>query len=233
MGKPLSVRGLILGASILLAVATPANAVVTLNFAAYPGSSVSFDGSTDSFQLKDLSSPPGFQWWITSVTGGTEDSLAKYGFIKPKDSSISWFSWGNITKDGTKEYAKVNTPGLLNISDGSKTLTADVDWIQIHTDGAQGGLNLNAEVNLSNIKYDGTLSDLLAFKAVNSGIVNLTFQFASITSLTALSEDTAKTTGASYSGTITAVPEPTTILAGALLLLPFGASAIRLISKKR
>jgi hypothetical protein len=31
----------------------------------------------------------------------------------------------------------------------------------------------------------------------------------------------------------TAVPEPTTIIAGALLLLPFGASTVRILRKNR
>jgi hypothetical protein len=33
--------------------------------------------------------------------------------------------------------------------------------------------------------------------------------------------------------TVSAVPEPTTMVAGALLLLPFGASALRILRKKR
>ncbi|MGH7972844.1 MAG: hypothetical protein ACREIC_29365 [Limisphaerales bacterium] len=32
--------------------------------------------------------------------------------------------------------------------------------------------------------------------------------------------------------TVSAVPEPTTILAGALLLLPFGGSTIRILRRK-
>jgi hypothetical protein len=34
-------------------------------------------------------------------------------------------------------------------------------------------------------------------------------------------------------GTLTAVPEPTTMIAGALLLLPFGASTLRFMRKNR
>ena len=35
------------------------------------------------------------------------------------------------------------------------------------------------------------------------------------------------------SGAITAVPEPTTIIAGALLLVPFGASTFRMLRRNR
>jgi hypothetical protein len=34
-------------------------------------------------------------------------------------------------------------------------------------------------------------------------------------------------------GAITMVPEPTTLIAGALLLLPFGASMIQVLRRKR
>jgi hypothetical protein len=65
--------------------------------------------------------------------------------------------------------------------------------------------------------------------------VNLIFQFSTPESLTQLSSSGG--TAGSYSGDLTAalvpVPEPTTIIAGALLLLPLGASTLRILRRNR
>jgi hypothetical protein len=62
----------------------------------------------------------------------------------------------------------------------------------------------------------------------------LTFQFNPGESLTQLT--TGSDQVGSYSGSLaaaTAVPEPSTVFAGALLLLPFGISSVRILRKHK
>jgi hypothetical protein len=65
--------------------------------------------------------------------------------------------------------------------------------------------------------------------------MDVTFQFSPGMTLTQLTSGSGPYTS-SFSGSmsgVSGVPEPTTIIAGALLLLPFGASAVRILRKNR
>jgi hypothetical protein len=97
-----------------------------------------------------------------------------------------------------------------------------------------GGVNAAATVNISGMTYTGANPDLIALvnQASGSGSVNLSFQFATPGTLSFLTSGTGPY-GTSYSGSMTAViPEPATIIAGALLLLPFGASTIGILRRR-
>jgi ABC-type uncharacterized transport system YnjBCD substrate-binding protein len=94
-------------------------------------------------------------------------------------------------------------------------------------------------VNLTGMSYTGGNADLLALASnPNGGNLNLTFQFSGTDpSMTGLFAGSG-ISSVSYSGSIsstasTAVPEPSTVLAGALLLLPFGVSTVRILRKHK
>lgn len=115
------------------------------------------------------------------------------------------------TPQGPLETAAVSGTGNLNIFDGSFTLTADLNWVDIATFGTAGSLNTLGTANLSNILYSGSNIDLLALANAGSGTQTATFQFSSPTSLTDLFTNSLSITSTSFSGSISAVPVPASI----------------------
>lgn len=85
-------------------------------------------------------------------------------------------------------------------------------------------VNVNGDINLSNVQYSGTNADLLALKAdanANGGVFTLTFQFTPAESLTKL--EAVGTHKSTYSGSIDAsslgvasVPEPSSLALGCI-----------------
>jgi len=187
-----------------------------------PGSQFNITGGIADGQL------PGSlaQWQIT--TPGAADGLSG------EFSGGPW-SYGAITISDGVQTANVTTPtGGMAIADAlGVLLTGNVNWVQISTIGAGGSLNAFATINITDLSYSGVNAALLGLVAEGNtvGSVDLTFQFASPDSLTMLSEYGGA--AGSYSGSIAAVPEPTTVIAGALLLLPFGASTLRILRRNR
>lgn len=211
----------------LVMFATVTQAAFSLDLSPIPGSQIAFYGTGSQFDITPSISPP-WQWQITS--GGTG---VAWGL--PGQFTGGPWSYGPITVNGADQTASVVGPlGGLIIQDAALVnLTGTINWVEVSTSDFIGGVNAKATVNISNLLYNGANADLitLATAAAGNGSVNLSFQFAPGMTLTAL------TTGngpylSSYSGTLTPVPEPTTILAGALLLLPLGASTIRILRRK-
>jgi hypothetical protein len=212
--------------------AVTSQAALTLNFSSTVSSTIQFNGAASTFQFNN--SPGSFggnQWWITSEVGGTGSGLGLLGEVLNGP-----FSYGAITTSGNEQTASVIGPlGGLVIHDGSgNDLTGTVDWMNVETFNSIGGLNSLLNVNVTDLAYAGLNQDLLSLVALGGGTgsMNVSFQFNPGQTLTQLS------TGAgpyetSYSGSLSAVPEPTTIIAGALLLLPFGASTLRILRRNR
>lgn len=94
-------------------------------------------------------------------------------------------------------------------------LTGDVSWIQIYTFGASGAVNVGGDVNLTNLDYTptsaATSNPALAALESGAGTVVVSFQFAAPQSLTQLTGDTSSVS-TSYSGSVSAVPEPGTLI---------------------
>ena len=120
----------------------------------------------------------------------------------------------------------------ITINDGTALLTGSINWVEITTINNGGILNDSAVVNVTGLSYSGVNQDLvsLATLAGGDGSLNLSFSFTSGGMLTDLTD--GGTYGTSYSGSIAAVPEPTTLIAGALLLLPFGVSTLWIVRKQ-
>jgi len=204
----------------------------SLDFSSTSGSEVVF-GPGSQFNITggiaDAQLPGGVaQWQITTL--GAADGLSG------EFSGGAW-SYGAITQSGPLQTANVTTStGGMAISDAlGVLLTGNVNWVQISTLGAGGSLNAFATVNISDLSYSGVNAALLGLVADGNtlGSVDLTFQFSSPESLTYLSGLATPMDSGSYSGSIAAVPEPTTVIAGALLLLPFGASTLRILRRNR
>jgi hypothetical protein len=145
---------------------------------------------------------------------------------------------GNFTLDtahiwteqvGSLEYdcTWVLGTGTLSIEDSTSHLfTADVQWVNAFRLGTAGGLNPAEVVNLSNFSYAGTNAALQSLSAVGEGTASITFQFVPALSLAQLTTPGADNT-TSYSGALTAIPEPgpyAAIVGSAAL---FGAMLLR------
>jgi hypothetical protein len=200
-------------------VSSQSRAEIVLDFSSLSGAAVNFNGDgTFSFTPAD-----GNQFTITD-SKGVGESIDDTGYI------TGTFRVSDITPpNSTIQTAKVTGTGSLYIDDrdGGK-LTATLTWNSIIRAGAGDILNFDEGINLTSIQYSGSESDYLPFVNAGSGVGVVSFQFSSGAnkSLEYLSTHTAS---ASFSGTLTAVPEPSTIVAGAgalgLLLVGVGAGS--------
>jgi hypothetical protein len=203
---------------------------IVLDFSSDIGSSIRFNGNTDSFMFNQGLS--GYDFMVTLAHDGFGDSLGLKGNISGD------FTIGSISSNGPTQSAPVTSVGgVISIFDGTTSLTADIAWIDIFTNGTIGGLNAGGTVNVTNFSYGGSNNDLtsLATLGMGSGIAALSFQFVPSQSLTTLTAN-GTTTSTSYSGSIgnsaaTSVPDGGSTLAllgGAL----FGAAGLRRKFKK-
>lgn len=200
----------------------PGYGQLNLNFSANAGTGLQFNGASDSFQFS--SDGAGYQWHITSETGGGSALNLNGAF------SNGPFHYGPITITGSGltmiQSAMVTGPlGGFIINDGSgHNLSGTVNFIDVETyaTGSSGGMNaLNLTVNLTGVTYSGSNPDLLLFRAEQPGTLDLSFQFSPGQTLTQLSTGTGPYL-TSYSGSIAVVPEPSTLALaglGGLLLL--------------
>lgn len=178
----------------LFATVTAQAAVVTLNFSSTEN--VVFNGNgTFTFPTDAVTGNN-----ILIVSGGSGSAVGLEGAI------TGTFAIGPVATVGPLQAALVGGKGKLTIDDGvGNDLTADLVWYNMYTIGPFGGLNAGATVNLTNFSYAGANADLVDLASAPAGIVTTTFQFTSATSLTFLKNNKTST---SYSGSITAVPEP-------------------------
>lgn len=162
---------------------------------------------------------------FTNTTVGT----GSYGFNvtsnQPADAGLigsisGLYSYVNsaIVVNGSQQSVNVTGTGTLTINDnngtGGNNLTGTVGGFSLSfTQGIGGVLNENAVVNLTGVTYSGSNADLKALAGLaNNGIVVIDFTFIPAKSLTQLAASGGHT---SWSGTITASPEPSTMaLAG-------------------
>jgi hypothetical protein len=204
------------GMALLIA---SSQAQLTLNFAANPGASVQFNGASSSFNFNPGNN--GYQWIVTDEVGG----FSAVGL----NASVSNgpFLYGPITISSSGgfqvQYATVLGPlGNLVMSDGAANLTGTVNWIDVATYGLGSGvLNAALNINVSNIQYSGSNPDLIYLVAHQPGSMDVSFQFPTSRTLTELSLGTGPYL-TSYSGSLSVVPEPSTLALtglGGLILL--------------
>jgi hypothetical protein len=132
-------------------------------------------------------------------------------------TNVDSFAIGTITTNLNGggfilESAPVFGSATLHITDASSNdLTGTIQWIGITTLGAGGGsegtLDLQGSVNFTNITYGGANSDLNALASAGAASDVITFQFTPGKTIDQLAGAGGTS---SYSGVITAVPEPST-----------------------
>jgi hypothetical protein len=201
---------------------------LTLNFSVNTGASLQFNGASDSFQFN----APGtnYQWHITTESGGSSALNLNGAF---NFGSGGPFHYGPITTTGSGltmiQQATVTGPlGTMIINDGTGNLSASVNFRDVETFATSGGgMNANLAVNLSGVTYSGSNPDLLFLKAAQSATLDLSFQFSPGETLTQLSTGTGPYL-TSFSGSLTAVPEPSTLVLAAL-----GGLGLVLLNQRR
>lgn len=215
--------GSFLGALVVLLSLGIAHAqILTLDFSANTGSVIDFYGTGESLPASFDFGPGtnGFQWNISSETGGTGSAIGLNGGI-----TAGPFVYGPVTTPfpGLETATVLGPLGNLRIFDGTGYLTGTVSFMDITTlDSALGGLNTSLNIDLTHISYAGTNADLLALAANQPGTLDISFQFASPHDLNSLST-TSTTVQTSYSGSITeAIPEPSSWALALLCVGLFG-----------
>ena len=140
------------------------------------------------------------------------------------NGSASGF-FGEVSGTFTISNIQVIVPGLVETGDVSGTgafvihdnmghdLTATVVWNSIAQVGAGNALNFHGDVNLTNIMYSGTNTDLVTLANAHSAVNVLSFQFTMAVPLTVLANHPAPDITNSFSGTIATVPDGGTTVA--------------------
>jgi hypothetical protein len=208
-----------------------ANSQASLDFASSGASAIQFGpGSTFSITdstTADASLGDGFAQWHVTTAGAAAGLNGAF-------SGGPW-TFGTVNTMGPIQTANVTTTGgSFAIDDGlGNLLTGNVNWVQVFTLGVTGGLNAGATINVTDLSYSGANAALLALLTSSDGSMDLTFQFGTAESLSQIAAGAEDST--SYSGSLTgaAVPEPATVIAGFLLLLPLGMSTLRILRKTR
>ena len=219
---------IMMGLAVSCFAAITTHASLTLDFAVATGSAIQFNGTSYSFEFTST----GYQWEITSAIGSqaTGSAIGLYGSFAGGP-----FGYGGISSPFPGvQTASVTTPTILEIFDGTGFLTANASFTDVSTsfNGVLGIINLNSVVNLSHFSYIGTNADLMTLAQSGEGSLVMSFPFTTTETLTQLSSGSTPI-ATSYSGNIEAVPmpEPATMAAGALLLIPLGWGSLRMFRK--
>jgi hypothetical protein len=232
-------------ALLLMGMGSVDAATLKVDFAAAPddgdGASIFFDptdtgGGVGTFTFE--SAATGYDFAITgaSPTPFLSSAIGLFGEI------TGVYEVGPITTTGDIQTADVTPTGggpfEFRIDDGAgDTFVGTVDWIDIATFGAFGGLNSDASVNLTGVTYTGTNAALLALAAAEDHSVVISFQFTPPRSLHDIFDATVSSS-TSYSGSLTSetdqpipeIPEPASLvlLLGSTLCVGGFASRRRL-----
>ncbi len=180
---------------------------IELSFGNLTGATINFSGGAFSFTDGVGTSN---QFSINNVANGTGSAVGLDGNLLPGGP----FTIGAITSMnepivGMVDTAAVTGNATLYITDAaSQNLTAALQWNTITVYETTGVLNLTGVVNLTGISYSGANSDLATLAAAGSASDVLSFQFNPAETLYQLAGADSPGLSTSYSGSITAVPEP-------------------------
>jgi len=226
---PLAAAALV-GAGLLGAPNSAKAEFIRLDFSSNAGGGIVIDPTnvgaaigTVHFNPGTVGAGTGTMFQVTNSTG-VGDSVGLFG-----DITGTYNVNGPIVTaaNGDQTASVVDGAGATHqvvIHDGlGNNFVADVDWINIKSSGAIGGLNAQAVVNLTNVSYAGTNADLAALATLagnTRGTAVISFQLASNANLHTLFDVNTSPVRTSFSGSLTATPAP----AGLVLLCLGGAS---------
>jgi hypothetical protein len=200
----------------------------SINFSNLSGATVEFVGTGNTFSMINVGGGD------TDHTGATRDfavtsTVGGFGTLVGMLGNITGtFTIGPITTVGVgHEVAPVSGVGGFSINDGAGfSFTSSLSWVDIETfaGGIFGAINTSGTLNLSGFSYGGANLDLQALAGHPAAVVVASFQFIPPKSLTVLTTD-GEVNSTSYSGTLTATPEPTTMLLGGSGLIALAYAA--------
>jgi hypothetical protein len=193
----------------------------------------------------DISANLGNGWWTsgsfadTALTGnggnrisdGLYRAASLYAYYSPGIMSVvgngSGYSWTDKEKGAALQLAIWEV-----LYDGSGA--NDISLYDVTIGGANGfqvasAYQINNSANAAVVSLANTMLHNSSANYVNSSLDATFWNAVDANGNPRSSQDLI----GPMSGTSKAVPEPTTILAGALLLLPFGVSTARILRKKR
>jgi PEP-CTERM motif-containing protein len=188
---------LIMGLVLVGAMATLAFASPIVNFG---GGTISFSGGTalnpTTFTFSD------------SVVTSTDPT---WGPLVGTTVSITGpFTIGDATGCGATSCFDVLIPGTFTVNfGGADSLSAAIDIVDIYASGASSkGTNYNAKANLTGIVATGVLAGYMS----SGGSVETGFRFALPTLPTMAGDAYTGNKNATYSGVLTPVPEPASLM---------------------
>jgi hypothetical protein len=155
----------------------------------------------------------GSQWQIGSESGSqaTGSAVNLFGVV-----GNGPFSYGAVSTTpipfGTLQTATITGPsGALAINDGAGNfLTGNVDLIELDTFDFLAGINASLMINVTDVAYTGNNQDLKTLLADSPASMDLTFQFSPGMTLSDLSAGSGPYQ-TSFSGSLSVVPEPTSV----------------------
>lgn len=196
-----------------------------LNFSNNAGSALTFLGTGTGVSF-DFGANPDFK--ITSIsgpwTGAPTDLLS--GLQGDILGLFSYSTASIVSMAGLQTAPVTSAGGELVVHDGSGfDLTAALSWVDIQTFGTIGGLDASGTIDLSGFSYGGNNSQLMQLANYGDTTVAATFQFVPAQSLSDLASGTHST---SFSGSLNAVPEPSS-----WFCLAIGAVAMVWVGRRR
>jgi hypothetical protein len=207
----------------IASMAATANAAPTLNFTSDAGTTIHFDPTDGAGTIGSFDFTNGGAFTIGSTVNGTDpDTPGLSGTI----TGTFDINDDLVVVDAATQTATVSGTGAISITDeNGDVFTADVEWVDITTQlsGLVGQLNINPVLNLSNVAYAGTNTDLLEFLNAGGGVAELGwFAFANPRTLTQLTDGSTGENSFSFQGALS-VPAPSTamMLLTALPLIGF------------
>jgi hypothetical protein len=124
-----------------------------------------------------------------------------------------------------------NAPGYANTDAGNNSLQQAIWWLEQETSAFSGSAPAGSEVSFNNYLVAAAVAATGAGTAANARNIDANGEWG-VMALN-LFNGPPGGLGSNDQDMLAIVPEPTTLIAGALLLLPFGASTIRFMRKSR
>lgn len=217
-----------MAAAVLLCFGGTSWAAIDLHYTSAKNADINFANGSFSFSPAVTSGTPRPVDFTITTSTGVGDSIGDTGFITGS------YTIGTPDPDGTG-YSVTGT-GTFNILDNKgKLLTGTIAWVDLASLGTSGDVNVEGVLNLTTITYSGKQQDLLALAAGRVASDSISFVLPHTHPVTTAATLAAgQKASLAYNGNIySSVPEPSTLFAGALLVLPFAASTLRVLRKNR